>query len=70
MIYYCFIRKSFVNIKTSNKFFYMIITENIIILITQFIEPFQLPNWFKYRNKIAIKYFRKYGTRTKKYLKQ
>ena len=62
--------KSFVNIKTSNKFFYMIITENIIILITQFIEPFQLPNWFKYRNKIAIKYFRKYGTRTKKYLKQ
>ena len=57
---------SFVNIKTSNKFFYMVLTENIIIFITQFIEPFKLPNWFNYRNKIAIKYYRKYGTKKKK----
>ena len=58
--------KSFMKIKTSNKFFYMILTENIIIFITQFIEPFKLPNWFNYKNKIAIKYYRKYGTRKKR----
>jgi len=47
----------------------MVLTENIIIFITQFIEPFKLPNCFNYRNKIAIKYYRKYyrkyGTRKK-----
>ena len=58
--------ESFVKIKTFYKFFYMILTENIIILITQFIEPFSLPKWFNYRNKIAIKYYRKYGTRKKR----
>ena len=58
--------ESFVKIKTSNKFFYMVLTENIIIFITQFIEPFKLPNWLNYRNKIAIKYYRKYGTRKKR----
>ena len=61
--------ESFVKIKTFYKFFYMILTENIIILIIQFIEPFRLPNWFHYRNKIAIKYYRKYGTRKKRILK-
>jgi len=61
--------ESFVKIKTFYKFFYMILTENIIILITQFIEPFRLPIWFHYRNKIAIKYYRKYGTRKKRILK-
>ena len=57
---------NFVKIKTMNKFFYMILTENIIILITKFIEPLKLPNWFHYRNKLALKYYRKYGTRKKK----
>ena len=57
---------NFAKIKTTNKFLYMIITENIIILITKFFEPFNLPNWFKYRNKIGLKYYRKYGTRKKK----
>ena len=57
---------NFVKIKTSNKFFYMILTENIIILITKFFEPFNLPNWFPYRNKIGLQYYRKYGTRKKK----
>ena len=61
--------ESFVKIKKFYKFFYMILTENIIILTTQFIEPFRLPKWFNYRNKIAIKYYRKYGTRKKRYLK-
>jgi hypothetical protein len=59
--------QSFVKIKTSNKFFYMVLTENIIIFITQFFEPFNLPNWFNYRNKIAIKYYRKYGIRKKRF---
>ena len=57
---------NFMKIKTSYKFFYMILTENIIILITKFIEPFKMPNWFHYRNKLALKYYRKYGTRKKK----
>ena len=57
---------NFVKIKTINKFFYMILTENIIIFITKFIEPLKLPNWFHYRNKLALKYYRKYGTRKKK----
>ena len=58
--------ESFVKIKTTNKFVYMVLTENIIIFITQFIEPFKLPIWFNYRNKIAINYNRKYGTRKKR----
>ena len=58
--------ESFVKIKTTNKLLYMVLTENIIIFITQFIEPFKLPKWFNYRNKIAIKYNRKYGTRKKR----
>ena len=62
--------QSFDKIKTSNKFFYMVLTENIIIFITQFFEPFKLPNWFNYRDKIAIKYYRKYGTRKKRFLTQ
>ena len=57
---------NFAKINTMNKFFYMILTENIIILITKFIEPLKLPNWFHYRNKLALKYYRKYGTRKKK----
>ena len=62
--------QSFVKIKTSNKFVYMVLTENIIIFITQFFEPFKLPNWFAYRNNIAIKYYRKYGIRKKKLMTQ
>ena len=58
--------KNFVKIKTSSKFFYMIMTENIIIFITKYFEPFSYPNWFHYRNKIGLKYYRKYGTRKKK----
>ena len=58
--------ESFMKIKTINKIFYMILTENIIIFITQFFEPFNLPIWFNYRNKIALKYNRKYGTRKKR----
>ena len=57
---------NFVKIKTMNKFFYMILTENIIILITKFFEPFNMPNWFHYRNRLALQYYRKYGTRKKK----
>ena len=62
--------QSFVKIKTANKFFYIILTENIIIFITQFFEPFKLPNWFDYRHKIAIKYYRKYGIRKKRFSTQ
>ena len=58
--------KNFVKIKIASKFFYMIITENIIIFITKYFEPFNYPNWFHYRNKIGLKYYRKYGTRKKK----
>ena len=61
---------SFAKIKTKNKFFYMVLTENIIIFITQFFEPFKLPIWFDYRNKIALKYYRKYGTRKKRISQQ
>ena len=68
MIFYT--NQSFVKIKTANKFFYMILTENIIIFITQFFEPFKLPNWFDYRHKIAIKYYRKYGIRKKRFSTQ
>ena len=57
---------SFAKIKTKNKFFYMVLTQNIIIFITQFFDPFKLPIWFHYRNKIAIKYYRKFGTRKKR----
>ena len=57
---------TFYKIKTLNKLFYMILIENIIIFITQFFEPFKLPIWFNYRDKIAIKYYRKYGTRKKR----
>ena len=57
---------NFVKIKTAYKFFYMILLENIIIFITKYFEPFNQPNWFRYRNKIGLKYYRKYGTRKKK----
>ena len=57
---------NFVKIKTAYKFFYMILLENIIIFITKYIEPFNQPNWFRYRNKLGLKYYRKYGTRKKK----
>ena len=57
---------TFYKIKTLNKLFYMILIENIIIFITQFFEPFKLPIWFNYRDKIAIKYYRKYDTRKKR----
>jgi hypothetical protein len=56
---------NFVKIKTAYKFFYMILLENIIIFITKYIEPFNQPNWFRYRNKLGLKYYRKYGTRKK-----
>jgi hypothetical protein len=57
---------NFAKIKTTHKFFSIILTENIIIFIIKFFEPFNLPNWFRYRNKLALKYYRKYGTRKKK----
>jgi len=56
---------NFVKIKTAYKFFYMILLENVIIFITKYIEPFNQPNWFRYRNKLGLKYYRKYGTRKK-----
>ena len=57
--------KHFIPLKRSKKLIWLIITENIIFLILKLINYVRFPNWFEFKNKVEVKYLKKYGIRSK-----
>ena len=57
--------KHFIPLKRSKKLILLIITENIIFLILKLINYVRVPNWFEFKNKVEVKYLKKYGIRSK-----
>ncbi len=55
------------NVSFEKKLLYIIIGENVIVLITKlFSFENSLPNWFQLREEIFLKYIMNYGKKLKK----
>jgi hypothetical protein len=57
--------KHFIPFDRTKKFVLLILTENIIFLILKLITYVRIPNWFEFKNKVEVKYLKKYGIRSK-----
>ena len=57
--------KHFIPLERTTKFFFLIITENIIFIILKLFTYVRMPNWFEFKNKVEVKYLKKYGIRSK-----
>ena len=57
--------KDFNLIRRSEKFFYFLIYENIIIAVLKLMKISYYPNWYEYKSEIEIKYLKKYAIRGK-----
>lgn len=47
------------------KLFYIVLTENIVVLLMQIISYDGKPYWYDFKGNIEIKYLKKYGVRLK-----
>ena len=57
--------KDFNLIRRSEKFFYFLIYENIIIAVLKLIKISYYPNWYEFKSEIELKYLKKYAIRAK-----
>ncbi len=62
--------KDFNLIRRSEKFFYFLIYENIIIAVLKLLKISFYPNWYEFKNEIELKYLRKYAIRGKNIKKE
>ena len=62
--------KDFNLIRRSEKFFYFLIYENIIIAVLKLMKISFYPNWYEFKNEIELKYLRKYAIRGKNIKKE
>ena len=62
--------KHFAHLDRSQKFFYLILTENLIFFILKLSNVSRPPNWFEFKNKVEVKYLKKYGIRSKSIMKK
>ena len=59
--------KEFIPLNSTEKLFYLVITENIVFLILKVFYYARIPEWFSYKTKIELKYLKKHGIRPKSY---
>ena len=57
--------KHFIPLERNKKLFWLIITENLVFIILKLINYVRVPNWFEFKNKVEVKYLKKYGIRSK-----
>ena len=62
--------KHFAYLDRSQKFFYLLITENLIFIILKLSNVSRPPNWFEFKSKVEVKYLKKYGIRGKSIMKK
>ena len=56
---------NFIQLGNTVKLLYMLITENVILLLLRVFYFAKMPKWFAYKGRIEVKYLKKHGIRPK-----
>ena len=56
---------NFIQLGNTVKLLYMLITENVILLLLKVFYFARMPKWFAYKGRIEVKYLKKHGIRPK-----